>query len=50
MNKRLFSLIILIAIYLMVAGNAMGQEVIKLGTMATRESDWGQVFSRMNAK
>ncbi|MFC1714751.1 TRAP transporter substrate-binding protein DctP [Candidatus Poribacteria bacterium] len=50
MNRRLFSLIILIAIYLMVSGNATGQEVIKLGTMATRESDWGQVFSRMNAK
>ncbi len=50
MNRQVFSLIALMIIYSLVAGNAAGQEVITLGTMATEMSDWGRIFIEMNAR
>lgn len=50
MNRQLFPFIALMVMCFLAAGNATGQEAIRLGTMATRESDWGQIFSKMNAE
>jgi len=48
MNKSIFSFIILIFTFSVATGSAAGKEVINLGTMATRDSIWGQAFSEMN--
>jgi len=58
MNKWIFFLITLIIICIIVApilkvasrtGKATGKEIIKLGTLAPKESDWGKMLNRMNA-
>jgi len=50
MNKWTFFLITLVMIIcVIVAGKATGEEIIKLGTLATESSDWGKMLKRMNA-
>jgi TRAP-type C4-dicarboxylate transport system substrate-binding protein len=48
MSKRMpFSFTLMILCFLM-AGQATGETIIKLGMLATKESDWGIIFQRMN--
>ena len=51
MNRYIFSLIAVIAICSVAAGNAASEEVIKLrlGTMAPEKSDWGKALKQMNS-
>ncbi|MBC8236548.1 TRAP transporter substrate-binding protein DctP [bacterium] len=59
MNKWIFFLITLIIICIIVApilkvasrtGKATGKEIIKLGTLAPKESDWGKMLQLMSAE
>jgi len=51
-NKWIFCLIILIITCFTIAGKATDKEIIKikLGTLATKESDWGETFTLMSER
>lgn len=50
MDKRSFYFAVLIILCIMADGKAKGEEIIKLGTLATKTSDWGRAFEQMNAE
>jgi TRAP-type C4-dicarboxylate transport system substrate-binding protein len=49
MKKWLFYLIVLIFICFVITQGSIGKTVITVGTMAPRESIWGQIFIEINA-
>lgn len=50
MTKRILVLFVLMVFVFPVRGQTGKNEIIKLGTLVTEESDWGKTLSLMNAK
>lgn len=50
MKNPFYFLLLISLIFLLVSGNTMDQKPIKLGTLATEESDWGNSLKELNAE
>jgi len=50
MKKPIFLSFLILILFLLISGNTSDQKRIRLGTLATEESDWGNGLKAMNAE